>query len=239
MTRSGCGAIRADASVQLRGTWFDSTPTTFVGVALWRAPFHWDYPNGRPGSTPGPYNFSRGSSRNGAAGSVLRRAYDVATSGIQDERRWRLIGFARQVLPTWMQVQSLPAGLQQPRSPSVQHGAKSQDAAMTMTCTADGRGADWRSTGKRARKDRSGQIVVRVHARLSKIRGLLQTWNAAPFVSSSVQLTNNPTWAIGPEPSWITTKVIHSRQQVKKLVRERNIGKLLLTRSSHGYKLGS
>lgn len=61
MTWSGCGAACADVSVRLRRTWFDSRPTTFVGVVLWRTPFHWGNPDGRPGSTPGP-GMCRGSS---------------------------------------------------------------------------------------------------------------------------------------------------------------------------------
>jgi hypothetical protein len=110
MTRSGCGAALANVFARLRSTWFDTTPTTYGGVALGRAPYHRGNPNGRPGSTPGPSSFSRSSSKNGGAGSA-RRVYNVATSGLQDERRWRLIGITRKVLPTWMQVQFLPAGL--------------------------------------------------------------------------------------------------------------------------------
>ena len=105
MIRSGCGASLVGASVQLQGIWFESRPTTNVGVLLWSIPFQWGHPNGRPGSTPGPYILSRSSSKNGAADN-LWRVYDGTISDLQDERRWRL-----RVLPTWMQVKSLPAGL--------------------------------------------------------------------------------------------------------------------------------
>lgn len=69
MVRSGCiGATFVDAPARLRGTWFDSTPTTSsqAGVALGRAPFHRSLrPDGRPGSTPGPCTLHSGSSKNG------------------------------------------------------------------------------------------------------------------------------------------------------------------------------
>jgi hypothetical protein len=105
MIRSGCGASLVGAFVQLQGIWFDSRPTTNVGVLLWSIPFQWGYPDGRPGSTPGPCILSRSSSKNGAAGN-LWRVYNDIISDLQDERRWHL-----RVLLTWMQVQSLPTGL--------------------------------------------------------------------------------------------------------------------------------